>query len=169
PADSKETAAAYEFALTKAEGPCVMALSRQKLPLYEETGRDALRGGYILKDCDKKPDVILIGTGSEVELCMNAQEELAKQGIAARVVSMPCTDLFDEQDEAYKESVLPDDVRARVAAEAGSSFGWQKYIGLDGDTLTIDHFGASAPAGILFKEFGFTTDNLVSKAKALVK
>ena len=169
PADSKETAAAYEFALTKADGPVVMALSRQKLPLYEETGRKALCGAYILKDCEGTPDVILIGTGSEVELCVKAADELKAQGIKARVVSMPCQELFDKQSKEYKESVLPCEVRARIAVEAGCSFGWQKYTGLDGDTLTIDHFGASAPAGTLFKEFGFTVENLVDKAKALVK
>ena len=169
PADSKETAAAYEFALTKAEGPCVMALTRQGLPLYEETGKNALKGGYVLKDCEGTPDVLLIGTGSEVELCVKAYEQLKNEGIKARVISMPCTELFDQQSAEYKESVLPSAVRARVAVEAGSSFGWGKYVGLDGDTVTIDTFGASAPNGILFKEFGFTVENVVNKAKAVIK
>lgn len=168
PADSKETAAAYEFALTKAEGPVVMALSRQKLPLYEETGKAALKGGYILKDCEGTPELILIGTGSEVELCVKAYEQLTAEGVAVRVVSMPCQEVFDAQCDEYKESVLPAAVRKRIAVEAGCSFGWQKYVGLDGDTLCIDHFGASAPADILFKEFGFTAENLVAKAKKIL-
>ena len=168
PADSKETAAAYEFALTKAEGPVVMALSRQKLPLYEETGKAALKGGYVLKDCEGTPELILIGTGSEVELCVKAYEQLTAEGVKVRVVSMPCMEVFNAQCCEYKESVLPNAVRARIAVEAGCSFGWHKYVGMDGDTLCIDHFGASAPADILFKEFGFTTENLVAKAKKIL-
>lgn len=168
PADGHEVAAAYEFALT-ADGPSVIALSRQNLPLFEETGKKALKGGYVLKDCDGTPDVILIGTGSEVELCVKAYEQLKNEGIKARVVSMPCTELFDKQSDEYKQSVIPKEVRARIAVEAGCSFGWGKYVGLDGDTVTIDHFGASAPNGILFKEFGFTVENVVNKAKAVIK
>jgi transketolase len=167
PADSKETTAAYQIAFTGGKPTCI-ALTRQTLPLYEETGKGALRGGYILKD-GKDPKVILIGTGSEVELCMKAADELAEEGIAARVVSMPCTELFEEQSAAYKESVLPSSIKARVAVEAATSFGWCKYVGLNGDTVTIDHFGASAPAPILFKEFGFTVDNVVKKAMAVLK
>ncbi len=168
PADGHEVAAAYEFALT-ADGPSVIALSRQNLPLFEETGKKALKGGYVLKDCDGTPDVILIGTGSEVELCVKAYEQLKNEGIKARVVSMPCTELFDKQSDEYKQSVIPKEVRARIAVEAGCSFGWGKYVGLDGDTVTIDHFGASAPNGILFKEFGFTVENVVNKVKAVIK
>ena len=167
PADSKETAAAYQISITGTKPTCI-ALTRQTLPLYDETGKGALRGGYILKD-SKDAKVILIGTGSEVELCMKAYDELAAKGIPARVVSMPCTELFDEQSAEYKESVLPSAIRARVAVEAASSFGWGKYVGLDGDTVTIDHFGASAPANILFREFGFTVENVVAKAMAVCK
>jgi transketolase len=167
PADSKETAAAYTFAIN-AKAPTCLALTRQNLPLYEETGQDALKGGYILKDSDDVK-VILIGTGSEVELCVNAYEELKAKGIGARVVSMPCTELFDEQPDAYKEIVLPSAIAARVVVEAGTSFGWGKYVGLKGEYVTIDHFGASAPADILFKEFGFTTENLVKKALKAIK
>jgi transketolase len=167
PADSKETAAAYQIAMTGTKPTCI-ALTRQTLPLYEETGKSALRGGYILKD-SKDPKVILIGTGSEVELCVKAYDELTAKGIPARVVSMPCTELFDEQSAEYKESVLPSGIKARVAVEAASSFGWGKYVGLDGDTVTIDHFGASAPANILFREFGFTVENVVAKAMAVCK
>ncbi|WP_066684906.1 transketolase [Christensenella intestinihominis] len=167
PADGHETAAAYKAAMTK-NAPNAIALSRQNLPLMKETGEGALRGGYILVDGGAKPDVILIGSGSEVELCMNAAEELKKDGVSARVVSMPCMDLFEEQDAAYKESVLPNAVRARVAVEAGTSFGWAKYVGLDGGYVTIDHFGASAPAGVLFEKFGFTTKAVVDKAKEVL-
>ena len=169
PADAKETAACY---LTALEGnkPAVMALTRQNLPQYAETGKDAAKGGYILRDAENgKPQVILMASGSEVELIYKAYDELKAEGIAARVVSMPCTELFDEQDEAYKAAVLPDGVRARVAVEAGTSFGWQKYVGLDGKCVCIDHFGASAPAGTLFKEFGFTVENVVAAAKATLK
>lgn len=167
PADSKETAAAYECAFT-ADGPSVLALSRQNLPLYDETGRQAKRGGYVLKDSEN-PQVILIGTGSEVELCIKAYEALAAEGIAARVVSMPCQELFDAQPADYRESVLPASIRARLAVEAGTSFGWSKYVGLDGDTVCIDCFGASGKPAALFEAYGFTVENVVAKAKALLK
>lgn len=166
PADAKETAACYIAAWENSK-PAVMALTRQNLPQYKETGLNALKGGYILKDAaNGNPDVILMASGSEVELIYNAADELAKEGISARVVSMPCTELFDEQSDEYKASVLPDAVRARVAVEAGTSFGWAKYVGLDGKYVTIDHFGASAPAKTLFKEFGFTVENVVAAAKS---
>ncbi|MEI6100610.1 MAG: transketolase, partial [Eubacteriales bacterium] len=167
PADSKETAAAYQVAFTQSKPTCI-ALTRQTLPLYDETGKGALRGGYILKD-SKDAKVILIGTGSEVELCMKAYDELAAKGIPARVVSMPCTELFEEQTAEYKESVLPSAITARVSVEAATTFGWHKYVGLNGECIGIDHFGASAPANILFKEFGFTVENVVAKALAVCK
>ena len=162
PADSKETTAAYQIALTK-EKPICIALTRQKLPLYEETGRGALRGAYILKDSEN-PEVLLIATGSEVEPCMKAYDLLKEQNVSARVVSMPCTELFEEQDAEYKESVLPRNITARVAVEAGVSMGWEKYVGPEGKIISIDRFGASAPAGTLFKEFGFTAENVAAKA-----
>lgn len=167
PADGRETAAAYKAAMTK-KAPTAIALSRQNLPQIEGTGEKALKGGYVLVEGGAAPDVILMGTGSEVELIVNAAEELKKDGITARVVSMPCVDLFEEQDAAYKESVLPKNVRARVAVEAATSFGWAKYVGLDGGYVTIDHFGASAPANVLFEKFGFTTDAVVKKAKEVL-
>ena len=124
---------------------------------------------YILKDSKKDtPDVILMASGSEVELIFNAADELANKGVDARVVSMPSFELFEAQDEAYKESVLPKAVRNRVAVEAASSFGWHKYVGLDGAIISLDHFGASAPAGTLFKEFGFTVENVVETALKVV-
>lgn len=167
PADGKETSACYLAAL-KSGLPSVMALTRQNLPQYENSGKAAMRGGYVLRDCEGRPDVILLASGSEVELCMKAAEALQKEKLHARVVSMPCTELFDKQEESYRESVLPKDVRARVAVEAATSFGWHKYVGLDGKCITLDHFGASAPAGILFKEFGFTVENVVAAAKELM-
>ncbi|OQB23624.1 MAG: Transketolase [Firmicutes bacterium ADurb.Bin182] len=163
PADSKETAAAYISALS-ADGPSVLALSRQNLPLYEETGKGALKGAYILRDTQGEPDVILIASGSEVEIIMKASELLKEKGVRTRVVSMPCMELFDRQSEEYKKSVLPDSVRARVAVEAASSFGWHKYTGLDGRVISIDRFGASAPAGVLFEKLGLTAESVVKAA-----
>ncbi|MEG1523452.1 MAG: transketolase [Clostridia bacterium] len=169
PADAKETAACYIAAWENSK-PAVMALTRQNLPQYKETGRDAAKGGYVLKDAaNGKPDVILIASGSEVELIYKAAEQLETDGIGARVVSMPCMQLFDAQDDTYQAAVLPNSVRARVAVEAATSFGWQKYVGLDGRCICIDHFGASAPAGTLFKEFGFTVENVVETAKLTLK
>lgn len=169
PADGKETAAAWQVAMTH-NGPCALVLTRQNLPQYENTGCGVKKGAYILADSEKAtPDVILMATGSEVELIMKAKDALKEKGVDARVVSMPSFELFDAQDEAYKESVLPKAVRARVAVEAASPFGWYKYVGLDGEVIALDHFGASAPASILFKEFGFTVDNVVEKALAVCK
>ncbi len=162
PADAKETSACYLAALTN-HCPSVMALTRQNLPQYAETARDVSKGAYILKDA-KAPQAILMASGSEVELIYKAAEILEEMGIGARLISMPCMDLFDQQSAEYKESILPSAIRARVAVEAGSSFGWYKYVGLDGELVTIDHFGASAPAKILFKEFGFTAQNVVDAA-----
>ncbi len=169
PADAKETAAAYTVAMTN-DGPTAIVLTRQNLPYYENSGKQALKGGYILADSLKEtPDVILMASGSEVEQAMQAKELLIKEGIDARVVSMPSMELFEKQSEEYKESVLPKNVRARVAVEAGSAYSWYKYVGLDGATVCIDHFGASAPANILFKEFGFTAENVKEKAKSVLK
>ena len=145
--------------------PTALALTRQNLPQLEETDvSKAMLGGYILRGSEK-PDVILMASGSEVELAMKAADALEEKGKKVRVVSMPCTDIFDRQSAEYKESVLPGSVRARVAIEAGCAMSWYKYIGLDGETVTVDHFGASAPAGVLFKEFGFTVENVVAAAE----
>ena len=169
PADGRETAAAWIAAL-KGKDPACLFLSRQTLPMLEGTGKNAFKGGYILCDSDKKvPDVILIATGSEVNLAVSAKALLKEEGIDARVVSMPCTEDFDAQPEKYKESVLPSAVRARVAIEAGSPLCWYKYVGLDGKILGMDSFGASAPAGQLFKKFGFTPENVAEAAKELCK
>ncbi|MBV1820996.1 transketolase [Bacteroidales bacterium MSK.15.36] len=169
PADAKETAAAWYYAITKEDGPVSLVLSRQNLPLYDETGKDALKGAYILKDAeDKKPDIILMATGSEVELIYEGAKVLEEKGIKVRVVSMPSLELFEKQSKEYKEEVLPSNVTKRLAVEAASSFGWHKYLGFDGDILSIDHFGASAPGDVLFKEFGFTVENLVKKAEKVL-
>lgn len=169
PADSKETAAGWYAALTR-NSPTALVLSRQNLPLYEETGKDALKGAYILADSQKEtPDIILMASGSEVELIYEAKKALKEKGVDARVVSMPSWEMFEEQATEYKEKVLPKGVRARLAVEAASSLGWHKYVGLDGDTITLDHFGASAPGDILFEKFGFTVENVVEKALSLVR
>ena len=163
PADSKETAAGWILSQTTSQ-PTALVLTRQSLPLYEKSGPAALKGGYVISDCEGTPDVLLMASGSEVEQCVEAQAILAGQGVKARVISMPCFELYDQQSDEYKESVMPKAVRARVAVEAAVSFGWHKYVGLDGATVTLDHFGASAPAGQLFKEFGFTGENVAATA-----
>lgn len=169
PADARETAAGWLVALT-GKRPVSLVLTRQDLPLYEASGKAALRGGYVLSPGRKAlPDVILMAAGSEVEQCVQAQALLWERGVDASVVSMPSFELFDEQDAAYRERVLPGQVRARVAVEAGSPFGWHKYVGLDGDVIAMDTFGASAPAKLLFKHFGFTAENVAERAEKLVK
>jgi transketolase len=170
PADSKETAAAWYYAVTNGSTPTSLVLTRQKLPLYEGCAKSALKGGYILKDSQKStPDVLLMASGSEVELIYKAAEELATVGIDARVISMPSFELFEAQDAAYKEAVMPNKVRARVAVEALSSFGWHKFVGLDGEVISLDTFGASGNAEVLFKQFGFTVSNVVESAVRVVK
>ncbi|MDR3595920.1 transketolase [Clostridium sp.] len=169
PADSKETAAAWYYAVTNGTTPTSLVLTRQKLPLYDGCPKRALKGGYILKNSKKEtPDVLLMASGSEVELIYKAADELAAKGIDARVISMPSFELFDAQDEVYKESVIPNKVRARVAVEALTSFGWHKYVGLDGEVISLDTFGASGKAEILFEQFGFTIENVVDKAIKVV-
>ncbi len=168
PCDTHETAAAWYLALTRRKSPTALILSRQSLPLLPETGKGALKGAYILKDCEGTPDVLLMATGSEVELIYKAYDELKEKGVKARVISMPSWEVFEEQSEEYKESVLPKNVRARVAVEAASDFGWQKYTGLDGKVVCMNGYGASAPAGLLFKHYGFTVENVVATALEVV-
>ena len=168
PADSKETAAAWYYAVTNGRTPTSLVLTRQKLPLYDGCAKRALKGGYILKDSKKEtPDVILMASGSEVELIFKAADELALKGIDARVVSIPSFEVFNAQDKDYKESVLPNGVRKRVAVEALTSFGWYQYIGLDGKIISLDTFGASGNATELFKQFGFTVENVVNETMKL--
>ncbi len=168
PADGRETTAAYCSAL-KLNAPSVFALSRQNLPQLEGTGKEAMRGGYVLRDTCIKPDVILMGSGSEVELLFKAADILSVQGVIVKIVSMPCMELFDEQSEEYKQSVLPADVRCRVACEALGGMSWYKYVGIDGKLISMNSFGASAPAGQLFEKFGITAENIAAAAMSLIK
>lgn len=163
PADGRETVAAYVSALTQ-KSPTALILSRQNLAQQPESGKKALAGGYALND-EPKPDVLLIGTGSETELCMGAKEILAAKGLRARVVSMPCAEEFERQTAEYRESVIPKHVKARVCVEAGCKMPWYKYAGDCGEIVAIDHFGASAPAGELFKRFGLTKENVAKAAE----
>ena len=170
PADATETIAAWYSAVTSKETPTALVLTRQNLPQLAGSSKEALKGGYVVADSSKEtPDAIIIASGSEVSLSIEAKEALAKEGIDVRVVSMPCMDIFEKQPLEYKEKVLPKAVRARVAVEALSEFGWGKYVGLDGKTVCLDRFGASAPADVLFKEFGFTVDNVVKAVKEVIK
>ena len=168
PCDATETAAAWAYAVTSKNTPTALVLTRQNLPQINGSSKDALKGAYVIADSEKSvPDAILIASGSEVSLAVDAKAELMKDGIDVRVVSMPSMDVFDQQSDEYKESVLPKSVRKRVAIEALSDFGWGKYVGLDGAYVTMHSFGASAPAATLFKEFGFTVDNVVKTVKEL--
>ncbi|MEP0913556.1 transketolase [Leptolyngbya sp. GB1-A1] len=170
PADGNETSAAYKVAVEYANQhrPTLMAMSRQGLPNLGGSIEQATKGAYVLSDSEGTPDIILIGTGSEVSLCVKAADQLRGEGKKVRVVSMPSWEVFEEQDAAYKESVLPKNVKKRLAVEAGISFGWCRYVGSEGDTVSIDRFGASAPGSVCMEKFGFTVDNVVSKAKALL-
>ena len=168
PADAAETAAAWYFALNKKDAPTALVLSRQNLPQLDGSGKDALKGAYILEDSSKEiPDAIIIATGSEVSLAVEAKKNLYKDGIDVRVVSMPCMDLFEEQPEEYKESVLPKSVTKRVAVEALSEFGWGKYIGIDGKFIGMKSFGASAPGNLLFEHFEITSKAVEDAVKSL--
>ncbi|MGF6190563.1 transketolase [Serratia sp. 2723] len=172
PCDQVESAIAWQYGIERNDGPTTLVFSRQNLtqqPRTAEQLANVYRGGYVLKDCTGTPDVILIATGSEVGITVEAADKLTAEGRKVRVVSMPSTDAFDKQDAAYRESVLPAAVSARVAVEAGIADYWYKYVGLNGAIVGMTTFGESAPAEQLFKEFGFTVDNVVAKANALVK
>lgn len=170
PADAVETSAAWYYAVTSKNTPTALVLSRQNLPQLSGSGRDALKGGYIVAESEKDvPDAIVMATGSEVQLGIEAKERLAKENIDIRVVSMPSMDVFERQPEEYKNLVLPKEVRARVAVEALSDFGWGKYVGLDGEVVSMKGFGASAPGGQLFEHFGITTDAVVAAVKKTQK
>lgn len=167
PCDAVETAAAWYSAMTSEDAPTALVLTRQNLAPMAGSSREALKGGYIIDDCEGTPEVILIASGSEVELAVKSKEALAAEGMKVRVVSMPCMDLFEEQSEEYKESVLPKAVRKRVAVEALSDFGWGRYVGLDGACVTMKGFGASGPYAKLFEHFGFTVEHVVEVVKGL--
>jgi transketolase len=174
PADANEVSWAWKAALKHKDGPSLIVLTRQSLPTFERTkNNDASaveKGAYILSDSKKEiPDLILMGSGSEVQLAMNAQHELAKENIDSRVISMPSWELFEAQDQAYKERILPKSVKARISIEAASTFGWQKWVGSEGKTIGVDHFGASAPYEEIYEHFGLTTERLVEEAREMLK
>jgi transketolase len=172
PADANETAQAWRVALEHTDGPVVLVFNRQGLTILDQKkygkATQLEKGAYILSDSDKTPEIILIATGSEVELVLAAQTKLAGQGIAARVVSMPSWELFEKQDAAYKSKIFPEKIRKRLAVETGSPMGWHKYVTDEGDIIAMTTFGESAPAEDLYKEFGFTVENVIKKAKALL-
>jgi transketolase len=173
PADATETAAAWRVAIKSQNYPVALILSRQSLPVLDRkkypSAKTLAKGGYILADTDSLPDVILIGSGSEVHLCLEAREQLAKKGVAARVVSMPSWELFEKTTKGYQQKVLPPAVTARVAVEAGVSMGWERYVGSQGAIIGINRFGASAPGGTIMKKYGMKASAVVAKAMALVR
>jgi transketolase len=172
PADANETAQAWKAAISRRDGPTLLALTRQAVPVFDrkQTAPPALhRGAYVLAEFGKKtPEVILMASGSEVGLIYEAAKRLHEAGISVRVISFPSWMLFEQQSPAYKRSVLPEDVTARLAVEAGVAQGWERYVGPKGKTVSIERFGASAPYKIIFKELGFTPEKIVSQAKALI-
>jgi transketolase len=169
PSDANETVLSWQLALERRDGPTALVLTRQNLPVMDRAVLGAaeglLKGGYVLKDpAGAAPEVILIATGSEVEIALAAADTLSSEGVAVRVVALPSWELFQHQDEDYRESVLPRAVTARVSLEAASTLGWDRYVGSAGLAIGIDHFGASAPAKVLYKEFGITAENMVAAA-----
>ncbi|HET6907038.1 MAG TPA: transketolase, partial [Rhodanobacteraceae bacterium] len=173
PGDANETAVAWRVAIETGQRPIVLALSRQNVPTLDRTqyaSAEGLRhGAYVLKDCEDEPQLILIGTGAETGLVVQAAEKLSGEGLRVRVVSMPSWELFEAQDQSYRDSVFPPDVHARLAVEAGSPQGWERWVGQRGDVLGVERFGASAPGGEMLKQYGFTVEDVVARAKALLK
>jgi len=171
PADANETAEAWKFAVKNNKGPTVLALTRQSLPTLDRSilgpAGSLQRGAYVLKDVDRTPDALILASGSEVKLALEAAEQLAKDGTAARVVSMPSWELFDAQPQDYRDSVLPENVTVRVAVEAGATQGWHKYVGINGKVVGLDHFGASAPINDLYTHFGITAESVVKAVQSL--
>jgi transketolase len=165
----------WKYIMESKNTPVALILSRQDMPVFDRTkfapAEGALKGAYILADCKGTPDVIILATGTEVSIAIDAWEELAKEGINTRVVSMPNWNLFERQSAEYRELVLPNNIRARVAIEAAATFGWEKYVGLpgDGEVIGMTTFGASGKPGDLYKEFGITTEAVVKAAKSLIK
>jgi transketolase len=172
PCDAVETAVAWKLALLRRSGPTSLVFSRQGLP-HQTRSDDQLagieRGAYVLEDCQGQSELIVIATGSEVSIARDAVKALQANGVKARLVSMPSTDVFDAQDAAYRESVLPSAVRKRLAVEAAAADYWFKYVGLDGAVVGMTSFGESAPGGALMKAFGFTADNIITQAEALLQ
>jgi transketolase len=171
PADANETAQAWKLAIGNRHGPVAFALTRQNVPIFESSNRPAVeKGAYVLKDFGrKKPELILMASGSEVGLIYEAAKKLEEQGRSVRVVSFPSWELFEKQDAAYRESVLPKKIQARIAVEAGASFGWERYVGSSGKIIAIDRFGASAPYKIIFEKLGFTVENVLAQARPLLR
>jgi transketolase len=173
PGDANETAQAWRVAIEHTKDPVILILTRQKLPVIDQnkfaSAKNLEKGAYVLSDSEGQPDLILIGTGSEVSLAMKAQEQLKQEGIKARVVSMPSWELFDKQDKAYRDQVLPPTVRKRLSIEAGSPLGWHKYVTDEGGVIGINKFGESAPGDILMKEYGFSVENVCKQAKAILE
>lgn len=168
PCGGNETAGAYKAAVLKKDGPSILVLSRQGMPNYEGCTIDGVqKGGYIVSDSDGTPSHILIGTGTELVIAMDAAALMRADGLNPRVVSMPCTELYDMQSDEYKESVLPAAVGKRVSIEAGSTIGWDRYVGFAGKAIGVDKFGASAPAEVIYKEYGLTAEAMAATAKAL--
>ncbi len=171
PADANEVAEAWRQAILRRDGPTAIVLSRQNLPVLDRSrlapASGLAHGGYVLREAEGPPDLILIGTGSEVHLCLSAAERLTEEGLRVRVVSMPCWELFDAQPQGYRRRVLPPEV-PKLAVEAGVSFGWYKYVGERGGVVGLDRFGASAPGNVLMRELGFSVDNIVAQARALL-
>lgn len=173
PADANETVFAWRFALSRNDGPTALILTRQKLPVIDQ-GRFAspeglLRGGYVLAEAPQgTPELLILATGSEVHIALAAYEQLVKQGVAVRVVSMPSWEIFEAQDGSYRDEVLPASVRARVAVEAGVPMGWERYVAPGGKILGIERFGASAPGGIILEKFGFTAEAVMAAARQML-
>jgi transketolase len=171
PADANETAGAWQVALEREDGPVGLALTRQKLPTLDGASREGVtRGAYVVWESDEangRPDLILLATGSEVHVALAAAQELDAQGVHGRVVSMPCWELFEAQGSDYRDEVLPPDVRARISVEAGVAFGWERWVGDEGDSISLEHFGASAPGATVLQKFGYTAENVVARALAL--
>ncbi|MEC8959670.1 MAG: transketolase C-terminal domain-containing protein, partial [Chloroflexota bacterium] len=172
PADATETVEAWRAALTRQDGPTAMAFTRQNLPVLDRSklpsAAGVLKGGYILWESSDSPQVVLIATGSEVHIALEAGQTLEHDGISSRVVSMPSWEVFDDQPKEYRDLVLPPSLRARVSVEAGTTKGWERYVGLDGASVGMNSYGASAPAGILYENFGITAEAVASEARRLV-
>jgi len=174
PCDANETTIAWKLALERSDGPTALLLSRQKLPVMDRTrfapAVGALRGAYILGDApDGQPELILLASGAEVHVALAAYERLSADGVAVRLVSMPSWEIFETQDRDYRETVLPPAVQARVAVEAGTAMGWERYLKDEGEAICIDRFGASAPGGTVLEKFGFTADRVIAAAERVLK
>ena len=172
PADATETVEAWRAAIARRDGPTVMAYTRQNLPILDRSelapASGVLKGAYTLWESSNSPQVIIIATGSEVHIALESGKKWSEEGIATRVVSMPSCELFDEQTKEYRDQVLPPSIRARVSVEAGSTKGWERYVGLDGASVGMNSYGASAPAGILYEKFGITAEKVAAEARKLV-